>query len=363
MRSFTALAHAAFVVVVVVSGPGLFCHAAESGGVTDTAAADLDWKLASDYGSALVHARAVFGSGKQPLNYYNRLPAEAQTTTRASIWGLQQDPAGMFLQFQTNSSTIAVNYTLGSSNLDMWHFSATGVSGVDLYSYDEGNKTWRWVATPTPTFPVTEAVLVQNAQPTPTTTPGGRLYRLHLPTYNTIKDDLSIGLDAGSSFLPDNATLDGSSIVWYGSSILQGAVASRPGLIATHQVSRKVERLIYNYGFSGNCWMETNVAQYLVDIVPAPGLFIIDCNPNMVGFPPSGGTSQNDIFSHTVPLVDFIRSHGFSTTPIILSEGAFCTFCYLCYLQAYLQCIHRNYIESTGRHHLRFSVDECWFLH
>ena len=112
---------------------------------------------------------------------------------------------------------------------------------MDLYSYDEGNTTWRWVATTTPTYPLTSEVMVTPDMLPAASASATRLYRLHLPTYNSVKDDLYLGLDAGASLVPDNSTLvgfnDNESIVWYGSSILQGGVASRPGAIATHVVS------------------------------------------------------------------------------------------------------------------------------
>ena len=241
------------------------------------------WHEAKTFGSALLHGKASYTSGEQTLDYYNRLPASAANTTRSAIWSLSQQPAGQFLQFSTNSTSISIRYTLGHASLSMWHFASTGVSGVDCYSYDETTTTWRWTGTAKPTYPTTVATLATlRAAET-------RRYRIHLPTYNTVTDDLAIGLDAGSALVPDSSTLsgfeDGEAIVWYGSSILQGAVASRPGQIATHEVSRELKRLVYNFGFSGSCWMEVSVAQYLAAITPKPGLFIVDCNPNMVRSP------------------------------------------------------------------------------
>lgn len=65
-----------------------------------------------------------------------------------------------------------------------------------------------------------------------------RAYRLHLPTYAAIGDVIEIGLNPGASLAPDTTTglTGGKAIAWYGSSILQGGVASRPGQIATHVV-------------------------------------------------------------------------------------------------------------------------------
>ena len=186
----------------------------------DTAASSLEWHLAKDYGSAMLHAKAAYSSGEQTEQYYSRLPASAEKTTRPSIWGLSNDPAGLFLQFKTNSTSVSVNYTLGSSAISMYHFPSTGVSGLDLYSYDEGNATWRWVATTKPHYPVTTSALVTPSMSTGHSHTAGetRLYRLHLATYNEVRDDLQIGLDPGSSLEPDNSTLVGfgedEAIVW-----------------------------------------------------------------------------------------------------------------------------------------------------
>ena len=51
--------------------------------------------------------------------------------------------------------------------------------------------------------------------------------------------------------------------------------------------------------------MELSVAQYLVAVTPKPAMFIIDCNPNMVGYPSSGGVP--DIYTRTVPLVEWVK--------------------------------------------------------
>lgn len=111
-------------------------------------------------------------------------------------------------------------------------------------------------------------------------------------------------------------------MLWYGSSILQGAVASRPGQIMTHIVSRNLKRVVYNFGFSGNCWMETSVAQYLAAVYPRPGLIVIDCNPNMVGFnDTSGPAGPPSIYDRAIPLVKYFRENGHPNTPIIMTEG------------------------------------------
>ena len=97
-----------------------------------------------------------------------------------------------------------------------------------------------------PAFPITESTLAQLHCAAPHCPE--KTFRIHLPTYNTIADDFSVGVDSAfDTFVPDESHFQNprnASIVWYGSSILQGAVASRPGQIMTHEVSRNLDTLI-----------------------------------------------------------------------------------------------------------------------
>ena len=48
-------------------------------------------------------------------------------------------------------------------------------------------------------------------------------------------------------------TMDGlKPIVWYGTSIDQGGVASRPGSTYTNVLTRSLGRIVLNFGFAGN---------------------------------------------------------------------------------------------------------------
>ena len=239
---------------------------------------------------------------------YTRLPFAAKDVVRSVVWGESTQPAGLFIQFATDASCIFVNYTLKSSHTSMWHFPSTGMAGVDLYGWDAGNSTWRWTGTSSPSYPNTVGKLAS------LTCKGGckeRVYRLHLPTYAAVSS-LSFGVNNSTKvFKTDSSQISSTKpIVWYGTSILQGGVASRPGQVNTHIVSRALQTEIFNFGFSGNGIMELSVAQFLAQINCS--MFIIDCNPNM---------NSSLITERTAPLVQYLRSHGHAQTPIVLSEG------------------------------------------
>jgi HAD superfamily hydrolase (TIGR01450 family) len=144
------------------------------------------------------------------------------------------------------------------------------VSGLDLYAQDEqGN--WRWVAIGKPTAVDNEVQLVGNLLP------GRRMYRLYLPLYNGVRS-LEIGVSTDAVFSPVKPRTE-KPIVFYGSSIVQGGCASRPGTAHPALLGRRLNKPIINLGFSGNAHMETELAQLLGELDPC--VFVIDPLPNM----------------------------------------------------------------------------------
>ena len=103
-------------------------------------------------------------------------------------------------------------------------------------------------------------------------------FRLFLPLYNGVSW-MEIGVPKGNSFQPLPLTKE-KPIVFYGTSILQGGCASRPGLAWTSMVERRLDCPVINLGFSGNGRLETEVID-LINEVDAK-LYVLDCIPNMV---------------------------------------------------------------------------------
>ena len=69
---------------------------------------------------------------------------------------------------------------------------------------------------------ITEAILAEGLAP------GTRRYTLYLPLYNGV-ESLEIGVGRGVSFEPVPPR-DEKPLLFYGTSILHGACASRPGM-------------------------------------------------------------------------------------------------------------------------------------
>ena len=237
----------------------------------------LDWHNVEDWG--------LEGKGfDDTALYYDRLPARAEQKVRAPVWNLSRHSAGMVARFNTDATSISVRYRLTSSRLAMPHMPATGVSGLDLYALDdtlEGrfinrpDQRWRWSAVVMPRSQSVETLLVNNIRPLPDGQ--SRPFQLYLPLYNGIVS-LEVGVPSGAAFNgigPRNER----PIVFYGTSIMHGACASRPGLSISSILGRRLNQPVINLGFSGNGTMETSVGQFLGELNPC--VYAIDCLPNM----------------------------------------------------------------------------------
>lgn len=239
--------------------------------------------------------------GEERQRYFDRLPATAEKKVPDAVWNLSRDSAGMVLRFKTNAETIWVHYKLRSERLALAHMPATGVSGVDLYARDELDAgAWKWVQVTRPNAMETKAQLVTGLRP------GSREYAAYLPLYNGI-ESIAFGVPAGSEF-ETLAPRQELPIVFYGTSITHGASASRPGMVHTAILGRRLDRPIINLGFSGNGKMDTSVGDFLAKIEAA--VLVIDCLPNM---------NAEQVSERTIPLVKQLRT-AHPQTPIVLVE-------------------------------------------
>ena len=236
--------------------------------------------------------------------YFDRLPGKAEGKVRPPVWGLSRHSAGMSALFATDATTIYVRYKLLSGNVAMTHMPATGVSGVDLYARDE-NGTWRWVAVTRPTKQEISEKLTEGLKP------GFREYRVYLPLYNGT-ESLEIGVPEGAKFEPIPPRAE-KPVVFYGTSILHGGCASRPGMAWPSIVCRALDLPHINLGFSGNGTMDDSIGALMAEIDAAA--YVIDCLPNM---------KADLVAKRTVPLVKQLRAAR-PDASIILVEDRFYT--------------------------------------
>lgn len=239
---------------------------------------------------------------------YTRLPAKARRKVRQPVWDLSRHAAGLCVRFATDADRICADWTLANENLAMDHMPASGCSGLDLY-VRSGRKGWRWLG-------VGRATAVQNRTTLAGGLPAGkREYLLYLPLYNGLKR-ARLGLPVGATLARVAPPTD-SPVVFYGTSIVHGGCASRPGMAYPAIIGRRLDTAIINLGFSGNGLMEPELAALLAELDAS--CFMLDPLPN---------NDLAGVEERTAPLVRTLRA-AHPSTPIVLVENVIYEYCHL----------------------------------
>lgn len=186
---------------------------------------------------------------------------------------LGEHSAGIGLQFETDSAQLFV-HVKNRSKFDMTNMTLTGQTGVDLYVYDEGLKRYRLHEVARGGFGDSEYEFSLGHY---TDLPKQkRKYLMYLPLYMSVLE-LKIGLDEDVAVAPTHFE-NKERICVYGTSITQGCSASRPGMAYTNILSRRLNREVLNFGFSGSAFMEEEMGEILGK--RRMDLLIVDAEPN-----------------------------------------------------------------------------------
>jgi hypothetical protein len=241
----------------------------------------------------------IEGKGWQDTEvFYERLPAKAKGVVPDPVWERSRCPAGICAHFETDAAEIHAKWTLEGEELATASMPASGRSGLDLYAVDDAGR-WRWVVN----FPPVAGEATGSVSGL---APGKRTYRLYLPLRNPVLEAW-IGVPKGAAFAAVPARTD-KPIVYYGTSIVHGASASRPGMCHAAILGRRLGRPLINLGFGGNGRMEPEVGELLAELDPC--LYIVDCLPNM---------TDDLVTERAEPLVRMLRA-AHPEVPIVLVE-------------------------------------------
>lgn len=240
----------------------------------------------------------LLGKAHPTPNVYHRVDTATFKDMPLIVKKIYAYSAGIAIAFETNSRKITAKWStvdhLTSSNL-----TAIADKGLDLYIKKDGK--WVFAGVGSPRGNSTETTIVQNMDESV------KECILYLPLYDEIRS-LEIGVEENSDIRPMGNPFRGK-VVLYGSSILNGSSASRPGMAYPSRMGRNTGINFINLGVSGNAKMERSVVDMLSSI--ECDLFVLDCVPN---------PSPNQIRERTDYLVRKIRETH-PKTPIILIQG------------------------------------------
>ena len=194
------------------------------------------------------------------LTRYERLPDSLQNISRKPLWELGR----------SNSTRIAAKWDV-LLDRNMNHMTPTGIKGLDLYCLQDGK--WMFAGSGRPQGKANEATMVKDMLPEE------REYLLYLSLYDGVTS-LSIGVDSLSQISGPAVELPvrKKPVVFYGTSILQGGCASRPGMAHTNILERWLNRECINLGFSGNALLDLEIAHVIAGVDAS--VFVLDFVPN-----------------------------------------------------------------------------------
>lgn len=202
---------------------------------------------------------------------YRRLPVKPAHTLPSAVNTLADCTAGGQIRFRSDTERVAVRVTL-SRAADMAHMPATGQCGFDLYVGDGVAQRFYGVSKYDHHQCAYEVLLFEHLQK------DVRSFTINFPLYVGVTR-VDVGLSPGARVWAPAPVAAKTKIVVYGTSIVQGGCASRPGMAYTNILSRRLNREVINLGFSGNGRGEPEVARLVADI-PKPGLFVLDYDAN-----------------------------------------------------------------------------------
>lgn len=236
---------------------------------------------------------------------FTRLPDSLQSKVRRALWNLGLNSAGISVRFRSDSPRLKAKWH-SRNKFAMNHMTATGVRGLDLYVM-QPDSSWTTVCSARPSLSSATSIssLVSDMEPGVM-----REYMLYLSLYDGV-DSLWIGVDEGCKVLAPAVDLPkaGKPVVMYGTSILQGGCATRPGMAHTNILQRRLQREVVNLGFSGNARLDPEIAQFMASADAA--CFVLDPLPNC---------TSEQLRERLPRFVDILRA-GHPETPILLVES------------------------------------------
>ena len=206
-------------------------------------------------------------------NGYKRMNAEDAKKANPGVYKLHRMTSGGRIVFETNSPYIAIN--VKADLFPMGHMTYLGTFGFDIY--EDRGEGFKYL---TPLVPPVDCMKNGKAYECLRIfrTPGVKKLMLHFPLYGFV-DELYIGFDENSYVKKlESHYEDKKPLVFYGSSVTQGACATRPGNCYPPIVSLKSNIDFINLGFSGSAGAEKELAEYIANIPMSAFIMEYDYN-------------------------------------------------------------------------------------
>ncbi len=202
---------------------------------------------------------------------YRRLPEAVAKTVSAGVYYLHTNTAGGRVRFKTDSTYLAIYAKLSGAE-KMPHFALTGSIGFDVY-IKEGEDKPRYHNVFIPNFDTKEELssVMELGEAKL------REITVNMPLYSNVLE-LYIGISENAFLQSATPYKHPVPIIYYGSSITQGACATRAGNTYQNRLSREFDCDYVSLGFSGNALGELELAEYIKGLEMS--MFVYDYDHN-----------------------------------------------------------------------------------
>ncbi|MBQ8814905.1 MAG: hypothetical protein IJZ85_10480 [Lachnospiraceae bacterium] len=202
--------------------------------------------------------------------FFYRIPLDVAAATSGGVDRLNRECTGGRVRFSTDSPYIAVRATyraVGRSS----HLTLVSTSGFDLYIDGEyGSRYVKEFRMPYDMVDCYEQIIYLDSDTF-------RSYTINMPVHACV-ESMEIGLKPGARLDAARPYRDIKPVVIYGSSIVHGTAASRPGNIYPAVISRKLNVDVRNLGFSGNAKGEKVLVDWMATLPMS--VFVCDYDYN-----------------------------------------------------------------------------------
>lgn len=218
----------------------------------------------------------LYDPQNQPI--FRRLPPDIAEATSEQVAKLSKEPAGARVRFSTDSRYVilrAKEPSIGRAS----HMTMATMAGFDLYEDTDADS--RYVKMFMPPYKMDEGYEQIIRFPDRRL----RYLTINFPIHSVVSD-VYIGIQGDAVLGEGKKYRSDKPVVIYGSSIVHGTAASRPGLIYTNTLSRYLDMDVVNLGFSGNAKAEPVMMNYIAGLDMS--VFVYD-------------------YDHNAPNIDFLR--------------------------------------------------------
>lgn len=212
---------------------------------------------------------------------YNRLPASLRKTVRPPVADLSTKTAGGRIRFRTDAASAVIRITLADNALKT-HMTPLNMAGAELYA--GSLHSFRRIAVLRPQaegdvpFEKLDGYSIRKLSEHSVTLRGEwETYTLYLPTFAHVTE-IRIGLPEGAGLTEAEPYRVEKPVVFYGSSITQGACAGRPSLSYPALACAELDADFINLGFAGNALGEQELAEYIARLDMS--IFVLDYDHN-----------------------------------------------------------------------------------